>query len=501
MYIHFYGGAMPATKIKAMILNLKPLRFLKGNNYVPSKNFYWLILSIVSLSFYWLLPVNYNIYYIDDAWVLSNVWNITQYEIAKDLVFIPAGESGHVQYFGISYAKIMGGCLDVLGWTKQSVFMVNSIFIWLTALVWYQILKHLPFSSNVRKLTLVLLPIFPPFFFAAHCCRPEAMILFLLSLQYFLFIRKQYFLALLLLGPAIESHIMGAVGGFYLMAHLWFYRKELMFKWKPFMRLTLQSVLGLTFALGYYFYFHMDHFSVNELSNLVSQKRDMGSPLNNYILNYFMNYDWYSRVWEFALLLISIGLFVKRRLFKRNPYLLVLLCALVISTLITRRENRNYFVYIFPAFMLLYFYVFEQLGILKRFVIGLVSLMGVYYLGHFYFNGDYKFQKGIAAIEKNLSNDKLNIVGIPDFWFASKEKRFVPLHHRQSEKLHTLNDFYFIESDYLAWRCKLYSKTKAYYEATCKGIMIKEIELGGERKIRIWKYHKTALTEYHLTEN
>lgn len=453
---------------------------------------------MISIGFYCLLPVNYNIYYIDDAWVLSNVWNITQYGIAKDLVFIPAGESGHVQYFGISYAKVMGACLNTLGWTKQSVFFVNSAFIWMTALVWYQILKHLPFSQNIRKLTLVLLPVFPPFFFAAHCGRPEAMILLLLSLQYLLFIRKQYFFALLLVGPAVESHIMGAVGGFYLLAHLWSHRKELMYKWRPFVRLVLQSVLGLSLAVGYYFYFHIDHFSVEELSSLISQKRDMGSPLNNYVLNYFMNYDWYSRVWEFALFLLSLGLFFKKALFRRNPYLLVLLCALIVSTLITRRENRNYFVYIFPAFMLMYFFVFEQLSLLKRFTFGVVIAMSIYYVGHYYFNGDYAFRQGMEELEKNLVDDKLTIVGVPDFWFASRHKHFVPLHHRQEEQLSTLDEFYFIESDYLAWRCKLYSKTKAYYQATCKGRMVKEIQLGGDRNVRIWEYRKTALTEHQL---
>lgn len=457
--------------------------------------YFWAALVLFSLSIYFLLPINYNIYYIDDAWVISNVWNITQFNIAKDLVFIPAGESGHAQYFGITYAKVMGSCLELLGWTKGSIFFINSIFVWSTALVWYLILGDLPCSPIVRKLMLFFIPVFPPFFFAAHSGRPEAMVLFLLSLQYFFFIKKRYFLSFTLFGPIIESHIMGGVGGFFMLGHFWFQRKAILFDKKIFGQMLVSVLFGGAVSVAYYFSFHYAHFSMTELSELVHRKRDMGSPLNNYILNYFINYDWYSRFWEFALLLFSLGVFVQRKYFKQHPYLTIMLAVLIVSTLITRRENRNYFVYIFPIFLLMYFYVFERLGKLRIFVLGLVATLGLYYSGHYYFNGSYEFQRVIDEVQVSIDDKQLPVIGVPDFWFAVKEQQFIPLHHRQQKALLTLDDFVFIEADYLAWRCKLYTKMKTYYNVFYKAEMIGEIDTGNGHQVRILKYQRRALTK------
>ncbi len=471
------------------VMNETMRRKIKRSSYDYFSQDYILLLIPLFLGglAYTFVHVNYNIYYVDDAWVISNIWNITQLGLAEDLVFIEPDEGGYVQYFGVTYAFLMGHLLNLLGWTKSNVFLVNSIFVWSTALVWYQILKQLPFSNIVAKLTVTFLPIFPPFFFAAHCGRPEAFAIFIISIQLLAFIKKRYFLAAILTGFAFESHIMGTVGLFFLLSFVIFKKEELILNKRAFERLFLQFTLGGLMAMGYYFSIHGNHFSWAELTGLISEKKDMGSPLNNYILNYFMNYDWYSRVWEFALFLGALGLYFRKNLFKGNRFLTILVLVLLISTLITRRENRNYLVYIFPAFILLYFYTFEQLKILKKFAVVLAFSMSLYYGLHFYFNGAYNFEKIVLETKRELKDKKLPIVGIPDFWFAAMDKKFIPIHHGKNSNLHALNKFYLIQSDYLEWRCKIYSHTINYYKQNYNAILVKEIPVFENQKIQIWE--------------
>ncbi len=456
----------------------------------PKEQTYLWALLFLSVLAYIFVHVNYNIYYVDDAWVISNIWNFTTLGLSEDIVFIEPGESGYVQYFGVTYAFIMGHVLNLIGWTKSNVFIVNSIFVWGTALVWFKILKQLPFSKNIARLTLLFLPVFPPFFFAAHCGRPDAFVAFIISIQVLLFVRKRYFWAALLTGFAFEAHIMGIVGLFFLIAYTIYKKEDILFNKRARTTLLTHFTLGGICALAFYFAIHGGHFSIGELAMLVGDKRDMGSPLNSYILNYFMNYDWYSRVWEFALFLGVIGLYFRKGIFRENRFLTILVIVLLVSTIITRRENRNYFVFIFPAFILLYFYTFERLRQLKKFTMVLTLSMSVYYGLHFYFNGDYEFEKIVLEAKEELEDKDLPIVGIPDFWFAAMDKEFIPIHHRKKSNLHALDNFYLIQSDYLEWRCKIYDHTLSYYKENYHATLIKEIEVFGDEKIQIWECEK-----------
>jgi hypothetical protein len=480
------------NKIKTMFSTILKKDKLKVAFPIKDNSFQLWMPVLLGVLAYIFVHVNYNIYYIDDAWVISNIWNINKLGIAQDLVFIEPGDSGYVQYFGATYAFIMGHLLSLLGWTKSNVFLVNSAFVWSTALVWYQIVKLLPFSKNIAKLTLVFLPLFPPFFFAAHCGRPEAFTTFIVSLQLLLFIRKRYFLAAFLTGFAFEAHIMGAAGLFFLLAYALYKKEEILFNKHAFQKLILPFSLGGFTAIGYYFMIHASHFSLTELTGLISDHRDMNSPLNSYILSYFMNYDWYSHIWEFALFLAGLTFYFRKGLFKGNRFLTILIIVLLISTIITRRENKNYLVYIFPAFILLYFYTSEQLKILKKFSLALTVAMGLYYGLHFYFNSAYDFEKIVLATKEELKDDKLPIVGVPDFWFAAMDKNFIPIHHRKEGSLRSLDDFHLIQSDYLEWRCKEYERTLGYYKKNYNATLVKEIDAAEGKKILIWHCKKPA---------
>lgn len=154
-----------------------------------------------------------------------------------------------------------------------------------------------------------------------------------------------------------------------------------------------------------------------------------------------MNYDWYAHIWEFALFLAGLTFYFRKGIFKGNRFLTILIVVLLISTIITRRENKNYLVYIFPAFILLYFYTSEQLKILKKFSLALTVAMGLYYGLHFYFNSAYDFEKIVLATKEELKDHTLPVVGVPDFWFAAMDQNFIPIHYRKEQSLRALMIF------------------------------------------------------------
>ena len=442
------------------------------------------LMGLIAYSF---LHVNYNIFYGDDAWSISNVWNINHLGISEDLVFIDEGASGYDQYFGFTFSFVMGNLLHLLGWTKSNVFLVNSIFIWMTAFVWWRILKELPFSASIANLMFVFIPLFPPFFFAGHIGRPDAFVILIIASQLLCFIQKRYFLAAFLTGFAVETHVMGIVGLFFMLAYTIYQYKELILNTVHFKSLFWRFGGGGLTALGFYFLLHADHFSLAELTGIIQSKKDMSSPINNYILAYFTDFDWMAHVWELVLMISVSILYFKNGLHKKNRFLFILMLVLILSTILTRRENRNYLVYIFPAFMMMYFYTFEQLNRLKSFSLILTAMLGVYFSVFYYHNRAYDFEKIIMDIEAVIEKDKLPVMGMADFWFASKEQEFIPIHYYRDFNKLNLEEFYFIQSDYIGHRVVNYDFVKDFYFENYDNELVTKILIMEGKEVGIWK--------------
>lgn len=442
----------------------------------------------LGLTAHFLLRANYNIYFVDDAWTISNAWNFVNLGVAEDLLFIERGSAGFQQYFGLTYSFVMGNLLNLLGWTKSSISLVNSTFVGLTAATWWFILKELPFSKPVRQLTVAFLPLFPPFFFAAHSGWADAFAVLLISLQFLAFIRKRYFLAALLTGVAAESHIMGAVGMFYMLAYAIYKKDELFLDKREGLKTCALLAGGFAAAGAYYMVLHWQMFSLGELSALVSHKRDMDTPINNYILTYFMDFDWQRHLWELALLGVATTLYIKKGLYRQNRFLLILLLVLVISTFITRRENRNYFVYIFPAFLLAYFFVFEQIGRLRAFAQVLTASLALYFGAIYFTNREYRFDEISQEIRAGLKDQSLPVVGMPDVWFAAKDRDFFPIRQARDINKLELQKFYVVEMDYLKNRDRQYPLLMDYFHKNFECKEVKKIHAYGNQVVRVLEF-------------
>lgn len=455
-------------------------------NYLNKK--VWLLLVILLTgTTYVLLHGNFNTYYEDDSWTISNVWNYQELGIEEDLVFLEADAPGRQHVFSKIYNIIGGNFLSFFGWTKTNVFVLNSIFIFLAALVWWFILQNLPVSKKIAGMVALLIPIFPPFFFAAHTGRPDAMTFLLVSLMFLAFIKNRYVLAAFLLVMAVETHIMGIIGLFYMLAYTLYKRKDYYDNSQEIGRLLIGSSFGLALGVGYYLSLHWDTFSLVEMIALVNGKKDMVSPLNNYILTYFTDFDWYNHLLEFGLLVGTTVLFLKNKLYKDNEFITLFLIVLVLSTFLTRRENRNYIIYVFPAILMMYCYTYEQLKKLPQFAVGIVGMLVIYYGTIFYSHQDYNFQEISNKIERATPQENLPIVGMPDIWFAAKERTFYPMHtHRDFNRIE-LSEFYLVESDFLAHRNRAYQPLVDYFFENYDKELQSEWVPYQDKTMRVWK--------------
>mgnify|MGYP000748637103 CR=1 FL=1 len=447
------------------------------------------LIWLAVLAVYVLLNTRYNIYYVDDPWMISNAWNYVKLGIPADLIFIESDRPGHFQFFGLTYYWVLGSVLEMLGWTKSNAFLVNSVFVWATALVWWSILKDFPISDKISKWVVLFIPIFPPFFFAAHGGRTEAFLLLLVSIQLWFFIRNRFFISAFLIGLSIEVHLMGILGLFYNLGYALMRKEEYFFDKKAFGKMILKSFYGIALAVGYYFWLHGDYFSVEELSQIFKGKRDMSTPTNNYILAYFADFDWYAHIWEFAVMIVVLVQYFKNRLFKKNPQLALFFLVIFLSTIITRRENRNYLVLIFPAFLMLYFYTYSEIGKLKGFLKTLAVLLILHYSAHYFINKDFHFEDITRNISRALRKD-IPVIGMPDIWFAAQNKNFCPIHHGRNFERLNLDNFYLVQTDYLAHRNRDYFAFIEYFKSNFQYHSVRRIEAGGRGEVLIWDCRK-----------
>jgi len=435
---------------------------------------------------YGMVHTSFNIYFVDDSWTLSNTWNYTYHGSNEDLIFVESDAPGRPQFFSKTYHYIGGQIYNYWGWSKSNAFILNSIFIGFAALVWWFILKRLPFSKTVAQLFVIFLPLCRPCFHAAHTARPDAFTFLLVSLVFLQFIHRRYILAGLLLIMAIETHIMGVIGVFYLLAYSLYKRDILFFDLNHFGKMSLQFSIGILLGLVYYWCLHWEVFSLETLTLLITSKRDMNSPVNNYILAYFSDFDWASHFWEFILLSISFFFYFKNKLYRTNNFLAILLIVLVLSTLITRRENRTYFIFIFPAFLLMIFYTFEQIKQLPLFLKALCLTLMVYFGGLYYGNGWYRFDDLSEQISKSLVKKNLPVLGVADVWFAAKDRTFYPITHRDFNQIE-LQHFYLVETNHLAERHRDYPYLMNYFLQNYNCVCIKEIPVFKGEKINCYE--------------
>ena len=435
----------------------------KQNNLLPA-----CVMIIIALSYYFL-HTNLNVYYEDDSWTLSNAYNLMVHGVDNDLIFLDQDGAFTGQLFGKLYFMAIGTFLNFVGWTKSNAFIFNSGLVMITALIWHTILKKLSFSNKTVQLLPLFIPIFPPVFFAAHTGRTDAFTFMVMSIGILFFIKKYYVPACVVAILAIESHIMGVVTLFYYAAYFFSRQTDVNIKQpltsakriiKSNSQLLADCAIGLVIGLGLYTLLHFQTFDLSALTDIIKSKSNMVSPVNNYILAYFTDYDWVHHLPEFALLATTVFIYSKEKLYRKNKFLFFLLIFLVVSTLITRRENRNYFIYLTPCILMLYFYTFSQIKKTKVLVAALATICVVYFSSIYYKHHDFNFDQFVSFVQENTPSTDIPIVGMPDVWFAANDNEYYPIHNERDFNKIELEEFYLVETDYLSRRSRVYQDVK-----------------------------------------
>ena len=174
-----------------------------------------------------------------------------------------------------------------------------------------------------------------------------------------------------------------------------------------------------------------------------------GELLKHVFTTYFVQTRWYLHLWEFVLIVISFYIYFKNKLHKKLPLIWILLAGLFVASLILARPNRNYMIYFFPAFQMLIFYSFEQIGKLESLAKVLVLLFIIQYGLRYYQYYGFDSREIMSKVEQNIPDKNLPVVGIPDNWFPAREHQFYPIYGDFKDfPKDKLNDFYLIRNDY-----------------------------------------------------
>jgi hypothetical protein len=131
---------------------------------------------------------------------------------------------------------------------------------------------------------------------------------------------------------------------------------------------------------------------------------------------------------------------------------------------------------------MLYFYTYSSIGKLRPFLVLFVLICTTYYAAVYSKHKDFEFSNFISFIQSNASNEEIPIVGMPDVWFAAMERPFYPIHNERDFNKVNFEEFYFVETDYLSSRSRVYEQVKSNIYANYNFTLISEWQAYGDNK-------------------
>jgi hypothetical protein len=408
------------------------------------------LIVLVVLSLYGVLHTKYQLYDVDDVWRGSLFYSVVELGKTSNMVFSweypPAEEKMNAKMQSL----IFGHIGKLFNWTKSSLYWVSVAFLFLAAFTWHRICRRLVLNNFITWSTTVGVLVMPAFFRMAHSARPETMILFLIFLAFWLYLKEWYLLVGLALAAAIETHFIGFIGGIYIGAHLLFSWKRL---WKDKRRLFSmigQLFLGALIGLGYILIVSPDTISGTFLSRIATIRQAAPDASVPYFIKYFFLRDYLERLPELLLMIFSFYIFIRKKYYKEYKFFAILVVFLVVSSFIIGKGNRRYMVFFFPMVSVIAAIVFEKMC-KQRVLIGLVSAyLLIIYSAAFFRHHDYDLDKISTRIQKAVADKNIPIVGMGENWFAVPHRKFIGIHDEIYDVREIdLDECYYIRNDYL----------------------------------------------------
>jgi hypothetical protein len=425
------------------------------------KSDYWIIVafSIAIVLTYFLLHDIYRPNNYDDPGFLSFVYNYFNRGIAHDVVFGSTHQDGYsgLVLFGKTCGYLYGSVLSLVGWTRSNSHLISIVLVSLSAFLWYRIIFELKFSLRFALFFPLALLLLEPSFGAANQARSDALCFFLLSLSLLLFIKRAYLLSGFLAMVSFEVHPVGVSTLFYILA-VTLARRGTM---KTFAKNPARSVFafacGLLLGAGYYYILHRNALPL--LFTTLARGNKGGFEIIPILTEYFFKTKYYRHIPELILIIGCAGVFIARRYWRKNRLPAFFLLAACAIALVIRRPNFMYMIFLYPAFLLVIFYVFQSAGRLRLIMVMLLIYLIPQYAYVYFQNRDFNFQCYVEKVARVVPDDGLSVIGSPNNWFAFQDRDFYTLDYRKGIESLDLQEFYLIEND--AYRNGKYGEARS----------------------------------------
>jgi hypothetical protein len=150
---------------------------------------------------------------------------------------------------------------------------------------------------------------------------------------------------------------------------------------------------------------------------------------------------------ELVVILACVGWFFYKRYDREIFFIPAFLVASLLFTLMIRRPNFMYAIYVYPAFLLLILWVFERRGRLWLATALMLLYLLPQYAVVFVQNREWDMDAYIAKVRTLTPDDQATIIGSPNDWFAFKDRSFFVTDYRGDFRTILPENFVLIERD------------------------------------------------------
>ena len=392
--------------------------FLNRSHFIIS-----IICFLVIILVYFLLHGKYHIENVDDPWSLTFSYNLINKGEVYDTVFLN-GEGEGTSLFSMIYAYTYGSILNIIGWTKSNSHLISTFFFLSSLPLWFFIILKLGHEKYLALSFILILLLSECYFGLANQARADALTFLLVTLSFFLFLYKFYFFSGLVTMLAFENHATGSMIFFYIVIFIISHRNEFLEDRKLLFRKIILFGLGILIGASIYLYLHYPYL-VNFTKTIGERTEMTNSKHNNFILSYFFETKYYRHIPELVIIAAAIIIFISKKYFKENKFILLFIGFVILASIVLRRPNFNYIVYAYPSFVLLILYVADRIKKINWVLIIFLIILIPQYFYVFNLNRQYDEKAYVEKLKQSLIPEDTDVIfGSPNEWFAFIDKDF-----------------------------------------------------------------------------
>jgi len=409
--------------------------------YSQDKSFLIIVCSyIIFIVFIYIgLHGKYRIENVDDAWTVSWAYNIVIKHTEIDDIF--PFTKWRLSQFHKTYAYLYGYILKAIGWTKSNAHIISIIISFLSLICWYNLLLSLDYDKKFAISFILILCVSEPFFALANQARVDALTFLFVSFSFYSLITKRYFIFGLSTLIAIENHPIGVISIFYAAPFFLLNYKQILESPKEKNQFLMKLAAGIIIGMLYYIYLHWD--GLNKVPATLIEGSSWEGSVNNFLFAYFLKTKYLRHLPELIIFLASALIFIFSKYYKKEKLVPFILISLLFSTLVIRRPNFHYTIFVYPGFILTLVFVAHRLKKINLALVLFLVLLFPQYSFVRYVNRHYNETQYIQVIKGAVPAEEMPIIGSPNDWFAFYDRPFYT-YERYKEGL-DLTKFYFIE--------------------------------------------------------